>query len=127
MADQIDVSARVTPGARSRDDGFTLIELLIVILIIGILAAIAIPSFLDQKGKADDTTAKEVARTAAVAAETYATDHTGKLHGHRTGSAPGIRATPADRRREQQRLPERPPKNRSGQGYIVTAVAPASE
>ena len=63
---------------RSSDEGgFTLIELLVVILIIGILAAIAIPSFLSQKSKATDSSAKELARTAETTAETYATDHGG--------------------------------------------------
>jgi type IV pilus assembly protein PilA len=63
---------------RSKDEGgFTLIELLVVILIIGILAAIAIPSFLSQKSKATDSSAKELARTAQTTAETYATDHNG--------------------------------------------------
>jgi type IV pilus assembly protein PilA len=55
--------------------GFTLIELLVVILIIGILAAIAIPSFINQKGKGDDAAAKSYARNAQTAEETYFTDN----------------------------------------------------
>ena len=65
-------------------EGFTLIELLVVILIIGILAAIAIPSFLNQKSKAYDASAKELARTAETTAETYATDHEGGYVGMTT-------------------------------------------
>jgi type IV pilus assembly protein PilA len=69
------------PKTRRQDErGFTLIELLVVILIIGILAAIAIPSFLSQKSKATDSSAKELARTAETTAETYATDHNGEYN-----------------------------------------------
>ena len=71
---------------RAQDEkGFTLIELLVVILIIGILAAIALPAFLNQRGKAQDTEAKSAARTAQTAMETV-------LHRRR-------RTTPASGRR----------------------------
>jgi type IV pilus assembly protein PilA len=75
------------------EKGFTLIELLVVILIIGILAAIAIPSFLNQKNKGVDASAKELARTAQTAAETYATDHNGSYTGITPAALQGVEST----------------------------------
>jgi len=64
---------------RARDEGgFGLIEILVVILIIGVLAAIALPAFLNQKTKAYDAAAKELVHSAAVTAETIATDNDGQ-------------------------------------------------
>jgi type IV pilus assembly protein PilA len=71
------MSQRLRRGSE-QESGFTLVELLVVILIIGILAAIAIPSFLGQKSKAWDAQAKELARTAETTAETIATDNNGE-------------------------------------------------
>jgi prepilin-type N-terminal cleavage/methylation domain-containing protein len=59
---------------QENDKGFTLIELLVVIIIIGILAAIAIPIFLNQRKKAVDASMKSDARTIATQLETFYTD-----------------------------------------------------
>ena len=67
--------ARIRKAQEEREGGFTLIELLVVIIIIGILAAIAIPVFLNQRKKAVDTSEKSDLRTVANELETYFVDN----------------------------------------------------
>ena len=67
--------ARIRKAQEENEGGFTLIELLVVIIIIGILAAIAIPVFLNQRKKGYDASAKSDLRNTATLEETYLTDY----------------------------------------------------
>jgi type IV pilus assembly protein PilA len=72
------------------ESGFTLVELLVVMLILGILAAIAIPAFLNQREKANDADAKADVNTAMQAMETYQTDNAGSYVGADVAALRGI-------------------------------------
>jgi type IV pilus assembly protein PilA len=74
LRDESDALIRV-----KSQSGFTLIELLVVILIIGVLAAIAIPAFLSQTSKANDTAAKTQVGTMQTTMETYAVENGGSF------------------------------------------------
>lgn len=68
--------ARIRKDLDNKEKGFTLIELLVVIIIIGILAAIAIPLFLNQRKKAEDSAAKADVSTIGKEIATWYVDNT---------------------------------------------------
>jgi prepilin-type N-terminal cleavage/methylation domain-containing protein len=67
--------ARIRKAQENNEGGFTLIELLVVMIIIGILAAIAIPVFLNQRKKANDTAGKADVSTLGKEIATYFVDN----------------------------------------------------
>ena len=75
---------------RNANKGFTLIELMIVVLIIGILAAIAIPNFLAMQNKAKEGSVKSNMHTFQLAAEDYSTSHDGFYPQTATVAAAGL-------------------------------------
>src|SRR3954464_996946 len=71
--------ARIRKAMDEKDQGFTLIELLVVMIMIGILAAVAIPVFLNQRKKARDTSTKADVSTVGKEIATYYVDGAGTL------------------------------------------------
>lgn len=67
--------ARISKSLNEKEKGFTLIELLVVVIIIGILSAIAIPVFMNQRQKAVDAGIKSDLRSVANEIESYYVDN----------------------------------------------------
>lgn len=111
------VGARLS-GEKS-EAGFTLIELLVVMLILGILAAIAIPAFFNQREKATDSQAKSAVRTAETAMETYATEHGGSYTEATVSILHNIEPT----LQEAGNNHIKPPENLGEKKFTVTAVS----
>ena len=102
------------------ESGFTLIELLVVMLILGILAAIAIPAFLNQSQKGEDSKAIADVRTAETAAETYAVEHQGSYANMNNAALIAIEPAVNDFTADLTVTP-----NAGGDGYTLTVQSHA--
>ena len=103
------------------EGGFTLVELLVVMLILGLLAAIAIPSFFNQREKAKDADAKAGVRTAQTAMETYATGNGGSYEDVTPAILQGIETTLNDSNVSTAAA------NAAGDGYTVSVTSEGNE
>lgn len=121
---------RAKIGARLNGEGeagFTLIELLVVMLILGILAAIAIPAFFNQREKAKDASAKSMARTAETAMETYATESGGEYTGVSEADLNNIENTITLKAKgEEEETPYLSAVSGEGSEYSVTITDPST-
>lgn len=76
-SEAVKIRDMATPRLEERnEDGFTMVEILVVIIIIGILAAIAVPIYLNQRKAAYDSALKQDLRNTGMVATTYFKDHT---------------------------------------------------
>jgi len=103
------------------ESAFSLIELVVVILIVGLLAAIAIPTFLGQTSKANDAAAKEQARTAQTAAEELAVENNSSYGTLSVSAAQGVEPTLRDTTGATLVAASPDPGNK---GFSVTSLSP---
>jgi type IV pilus assembly protein PilA len=104
-----------------REAGFTLIELLIVMLVMALLASIAMPAFLNQRYKANDAKAKQMAHTVQVAMETCNTSN-GGAYSATACTLAGLRAIePTIPATGVEVKPNEP-----ASGYTLTIIAPTN-
>jgi type IV pilus assembly protein PilA len=115
VLEDTDMLARIRKAQEENESGFTLIELLVVMIIIGILAAIAIPVFLSQRAKAQDSAAKADVSTVGKEIASYYVD----------GATPPAIAISADRQYTINTVPVGRASNNVALAWVPATTATA--